>query len=94
MQLPILWHTALKIFKGYCAEFCKNLTLVPKKRHTTLNFIKDLKVPNGLLVYYGSLCGGFRGDEANTEALAVAKAFRAADGEFSRKFPFSVKVCD
>jgi len=47
-----------------------------------------------LLVYYGSLCGGFRGDEANTEALAVAKAFRAADGEFSRKFPFSVKVCD
>jgi len=47
-----------------------------------------------LLVCCGGLCGRFRGDEAETEALAVAKAFRAADGEFSRKSPFSVKVCD
>jgi len=94
MQLPILWHTVLKIFKGYCAEFCKNLTLLPKKRHTALNFIKDLKVSNGLLVCCGGICGGFRGDEAETETFAVAKAFRAADGEFSRKSPFSVKVCD
>lgn len=62
--------------------------------HTALNFIKDSKGSNGLLVCCGGLCDGFRGDEAETEALAVAKAFRVADGEFSRKFHFSVKVCD
>jgi hypothetical protein len=36
MQLPILWHTALKIIKAYSLMLCRNLTWLPVNGDTAL----------------------------------------------------------
>lgn len=36
MQLPILWHTTLKIFKAYSLMLCRNLTWLPINGDTAL----------------------------------------------------------